>query len=96
MYFAFQKLHCLILNVSISHAHEQKKFHANETKNTCCINKKIVPAHFVAKGLSPHLLLLPSKLRPASHQVAWTDFYLELLYDQAAQVIRQQNATLLD
>lgn len=63
---------------------------------THVLTKKIVLANFVAKGLSPHLLLLPSKLRPASHHVAWTDFYLELLYDQTAQIIRQQNAAFLD
>lgn len=74
-------------------AHEWKRFHANETKNTCFINTKIVLDHFLAKGVSPHLLLFPPKLRPASHQVAWTDFHLELLSNQ---VIRQQNATLLD
>lgn len=41
-------------------AHGQKGFHANETKSTCCISTKIVLAHFVSKGISPHLLLLPS------------------------------------
>lgn len=45
---------------SCINAHGQKGFHANETKSTCCINTKIVLAHFVSKGISPHLLLLPS------------------------------------
>lgn len=61
-----------------------EKFNANETKNTCCINAKIVPAHFVAKGVSPHLLLLPSKLRPASNQVGYTDFHLETLSNKVS------------
>lgn len=51
-------------------AHEWKRFHANETKTTCCVNAKIVLVHSVAKGVSPHLLLFLSKLRPTFHQVA--------------------------